>query len=106
MRILHAFVVALLFVVPAVADEAKLLQTANALYQGVRTETLPNGLRVFLKPVPGSPVVTTMVAYKVGSCDEDLDHTHDVTLSLVGENHKGRPGNASAAILAWCVASR
>jgi zinc protease len=50
-------------------------QAAAALYEGVRTETLPNGLRIYLKPVPGSPVVTTMVAYKVGSADEDLDHT-------------------------------
>lgn len=52
-----------------------MLQAAAALYDGIRTETLPNGLRVYLKPVPGSPVVTTMVAYKVGSADEDLDHT-------------------------------
>ena len=51
------------------------LQAAAALYDGIRTETLPNGLRVYLKPVPGSPVVTTMVAYKVGSADENLDHT-------------------------------
>jgi zinc protease len=51
------------------------LQAAAALYDGIRTETLPNGLRVYLKPVPGSPVVTTMVAYKVGAADEDLDHT-------------------------------
>jgi zinc protease len=53
----------------------KALQTAQALYDGVREETLPNGLRVLLKPIPGSPVVTTMVAYTVGSSDEDLDHT-------------------------------
>src|SRR5205085_6147092 len=50
-------------------------QAAAALYEGIRTETLANGLRVYLKPVPGSPVVATMVAYKVGSADEDLDHT-------------------------------
>ena len=37
--------------------------------------TLPNGLRVYLKPVPGCGTVTTLVAYKVGSADEDLDHT-------------------------------
>lgn len=60
---------------PAAADDAKLLKTAQSLYDGVRTETLPNGLRVFLKPVPGSPVVTTMVAYLVGSADEELDQT-------------------------------
>jgi zinc protease len=51
------------------------LQAAAALYEGIRTEVLPNGLHVYLKPIPGSPVVTTMVAYKVGSGDEDLDHT-------------------------------
>src|SRR5206468_1283052 len=47
-------------------DESPALQAAAALYDGIRTETLPNGLRVYLKPVPSSPVVTTMVAYKVG----------------------------------------
>jgi zinc protease len=56
-------------------DEIAALQAAAALYDGIRTETLPNGLRIYLKPIPGSPVVTTMVAYKVGSADEDLDHT-------------------------------
>jgi zinc protease len=62
-------------VLPAAADDAKLLKTAQSLYDGVRSETLPNGLRVYLKPVPGSPVVTTMVAYRVGSADEELDQT-------------------------------
>ncbi len=51
------------------------LAAAEALYDGVRQETLPNGLRVYLKPVPSSPVVTTMIAYRVGSADEDLDNT-------------------------------
>src|SRR5207244_5695264 len=55
------------------ADPAS--QAAASLYEGIRTETLPNGLTIYLKPVPKSPVVTTMVAYKVGSADEDLDHT-------------------------------
>jgi zinc protease len=75
MRFRLALAAVALAVLPAAADEAKLLKTAQGLYDGVRTETLPNGLRVFLKPVPGSPVVTTMVAYKVGSADEELDHT-------------------------------
>jgi zinc protease len=75
MRCRLALAVVALAVLPAAADEAKLLKTAQGLYNGVRTETLPNGLRLFLKPVPGSPVVTTMVAYKVGSADEDLEHT-------------------------------
>jgi zinc protease len=48
---------------------------ASALYAGIHTETLPNGLRIYLKPIPDSPVVTTMVAYKVGSADEDLNNT-------------------------------
>ncbi len=55
------------------ADAA--LKAASAFYDGVRVETLDNGLKVYLKPVPKSPIVTTMVAYKVGSGDEDLDHT-------------------------------
>src|SRR5438270_4065941 len=63
--------------IPVCADSPhdKVLKTAQALYDGVREEKLANGLRVFLKPIPGSPVVTTMVAYKVGSADEDLEHT-------------------------------
>src|SRR5947199_5251511 len=63
---------------PAGADtpgENDTLKTAAALYDGVRTEVLPNGLKVYLKPVPGAPIVTTMVAYKVGSSDENLDST-------------------------------
>src|SRR5437868_6276182 len=50
-------------------------KAAGAMYEGIRAETLPNGLRVYLKPIPSSPVVSTMVAYKVGSADEDLDNT-------------------------------
>jgi zinc protease len=56
-------------------DAAAALKAAAALYDGIRVETLANGLKVYLKPVPGSPVVTTMVAYKVGSSDENLDAT-------------------------------
>jgi zinc protease len=69
------------FLVPARGDDSArqksdpAFQAAAALYEGIRTEVLPNGLHVYLKPVPNSPVVTTMVAYKVGSADEDLDHT-------------------------------
>jgi zinc protease len=51
------------------------LKAAAAFYEGIRTETLPNGLRVYLKPIPGSPVVTTMVTFKVGSSDEELSST-------------------------------
>lgn len=57
----------------AAADPA--FRAAAALYEGIRTETLPNGLHVYLKPVPKSPIVTTMVAYKVGSADENLNST-------------------------------
>src|SRR5207248_4241001 len=56
------------------AEEA-VSRAAAALYEGIRVDTLPNGLRVYLKPIPGAPTVTTMVAYKVGSADENLDHT-------------------------------
>jgi zinc protease len=50
-------------------------RAAAALYEGIRIETLPNGMHIYLKPIPGAPVVTSMVAYKVGAADEDLDHT-------------------------------
>lgn len=59
----------------ATSDASAALRAAAALYEGIRTETLANGLRVYLKPIPGSPVVTTMVAYKVGSADENLNST-------------------------------
>jgi zinc protease len=55
--------------------DAALLRAASAMYADVRIVTLDNGLRVVLKPVPGSAVVTTMVAYKVGSADEELQST-------------------------------
>src|SRR5262245_11081210 len=57
------------------AEDKPTLRAAAALYEGIRTETLPNGLRVYLKPMAGSPVVSVKVAYKVGSADEDLAHT-------------------------------
>src|SRR5260221_3831729 len=50
-------------------------KAAAAFYEGMRAETLPNGLLVYLKQVDGAPVVTTMLAYKVRSADEELDHT-------------------------------
>jgi zinc protease len=63
----------------AVADEpAKedpVAKAVAALYQGIREEWLPNGLRVYLKPIAGAPTVTVMTAYKVGSADEEMDHT-------------------------------
>src|SRR5262249_26306327 len=57
------------------AEKNHAIQAVSHLYDGIRTETLPNGLKVYLKVIPESPTVTTMVAYKVGSCDEDLDST-------------------------------
>jgi zinc protease len=59
----------------AKAEKNHAIQAVSHLYDGIRTETLPNGLKVYLKPIPESPIVTTMVAYKVGACDEDLDST-------------------------------
>jgi zinc protease len=56
-------------------DKAAALQAAAAFYDGIRAEKLDNGLAVYLKPVPGSPAVTVMTAYKVGSADEDLTAT-------------------------------
>ncbi len=78
------------------ADTRLALRTAAALYEGVRSEVLDNGLRVFLKPVPGAPVVTTMVAYKVGSADEDLDSTglsHYLEHLMFKGTAKLRPGD-------------
>src|SRR4051794_2162077 len=48
---------------------------ALQMYDKLQEHTLKNGLKVYLLPVPGSPVVATMTAYKVGSCDEDKSFT-------------------------------
>ena len=45
------------------------------MLKDLRTHTLDNGLRVYLLPVKGSPIVTVMVAYQVGSGDEEKDQT-------------------------------
>lgn len=73
-------IAAMLFAATANAAEpsksdADLARTASAMFAGLKPHTLANGLRVYLLPVPSSPTVTTMVAYKVGSCDEDKDQT-------------------------------
>jgi zinc protease len=57
------------------AADVALAKTASAMFTKLQTETLPNGLRIYMLPIPGSQTVTTMVAYKVGSCDEDKDQT-------------------------------
>ena len=59
---------------PADSDES-LFKTASSLYDGITVKTLANGLKVYLKPIPSSPVVTTMMAYRVGASDEELDQT-------------------------------
>jgi zinc protease len=74
-----AFAVALLLVPSARAADpkahAELVKTAQGVFKDLQTHTLDNGLRVYLLPVKGSPVVSVMVAYKVGSCDEQKDQT-------------------------------
>jgi zinc protease len=58
-------------------DPAKIVIPPAALkmYDALEEHQLSNGLRVFLLPIPGSPVVTTMTVYKVGSSDEDKTFT-------------------------------
>lgn len=46
-----------------------------ALYDGIQESSLPNGLRVVLKPIPDAVTVTVMTVYRVGSADEQLDQT-------------------------------
>jgi zinc protease len=87
---------------PAKKSDNPALQAAAALYADIRTETLPNGLRVFLKPIKGSPVVSTMVAYKVGSSDEDLTSTglsHYLEHLMFKGTDKIKPGDIDRATL-------
>ncbi|WP_439621419.1 M16 family metallopeptidase [Gemmata sp.] len=56
-------------------SSAELVKTAQAVFKDLKTATLENGLRVYLLPVKGSPTVSVMVAYKVGSADEEKDQT-------------------------------
>jgi zinc protease len=78
------------------ADAQLALRTAGALYDGIRTATLDNGLRLYLKAIPGAPSVTTMVAYRVGSADEDLDQTglsHYLEHLMFKGTEKIKPGD-------------
>ncbi len=78
------------------------VQAAGSLYQGIIAETLPNGLRVFMKPIEGSPVVTTMVAYRVGSADEELQHTglsHYLEHLMFKGTEKIKPGDIDKSTL-------
>jgi zinc protease len=84
----------------AQSPEAKLAATAKTLFRTIQTETLPNGLRVYLLPIPTSPVVTTMVAYKVGAGDEDKDQTglsHYLEHLLFKGTDKLKPGDVDRA---------
>lgn len=55
--------------------DAELVKTAQGMFKDLKTVTLDNGLRVYLLPVKNAPVVTTMVAYRVGAGDEEKDQT-------------------------------
>jgi zinc protease len=95
----------LFLVAPLGADDkpdpnAKLLGTIEAQFKALRVETLDNGLTVYLMPIPSSPVVTTMVAYKVGSGDEDKDQTglsHYLEHLLFKGTDKLMPGDIDRA---------
>jgi len=60
---------------PNAGADAELVKTAQGMFRDLKTATLDNGLRVYLLPIKGSPTVTTMVAYRVGSADEEKDQT-------------------------------
>ncbi len=77
-------------------DKAVALKAAAAFYEGIRVEKLDNGLHVYLKPIAGSPVVTVMTAYKVGSADEELTATglsHYLEHLMFKGTDKLRPGD-------------
>ncbi len=82
-------------------DADKGIATAmRAALDAIRTETLPNGLKVYLVPVPGAPTVTTMVAYKVGAADEDKAQTglsHYLEHLLFKGTDKYLPGDIDRA---------
>jgi len=110
LRLLAAAVAAALLTAPAAADppaqpsraaaDAALARTAAGMLAGVRTVTLPNGLRVYLYPIANSPLVTTMVAYRVGSADEEADQTglsHYLEHLLFKGTDKLLPGDVDRA---------
>ena len=53
----------------------KVLNSLRLDMETIREEVLPNGLRIYLKPIPGASTVTTMTGYRVGAADENLDQT-------------------------------
>jgi zinc protease len=80
---------------PSRADDLG-AKAAKALYEDLRTAELPNGLKIFLKPIPGSTAVTSIVIYKVGSCDEDKTSTglaHYLEHLLFKGTDKLKPGD-------------
>ncbi len=82
--------------------DAELAATAQGLLKDLRSETLPNGLKVYLLPVKGSPIVTTMVAYNVGSADEEKSQTglsHYLEHLMFKGTDKLLPGDVDRATL-------
>lgn len=78
------------------ADDAKLIATVDDQFKAMKSVTLDNGLQVHLLPIPSSPVVTTMMAYKVGSADEDKSATglsHYLEHLLFKGTDKLKPGD-------------
>ncbi|HEV3386828.1 MAG TPA: pitrilysin family protein, partial [Gemmata sp.] len=55
--------------------DADLVKTADAVLKDLRKTTLENGLRIYLLPMKNAAVVSVMVAYRVGSGDEEKDQT-------------------------------
>src|SRR5258708_3275625 len=82
--------------------DAELARTAQGMFKDLRPTTLENGLRVYLLPVKNSPVVTTMVAYRVGAGDEEKDQTglsHYLEHLMFKGTDKLMPGDVDRATL-------
>ncbi len=78
------------------ADDAKLIATVDDQFKAMKSVTLDNGLQIHLLPIPSSPVVCTMMAYKVGSADEDKSATglsHYLEHLLFKGTDKLKPGD-------------
>ncbi|HEV3440487.1 MAG TPA: pitrilysin family protein [Gemmata sp.] len=60
---------------PQTKTDAELVKTAQGILKDLQTTTLENGLRIYLLPIKSAPVVSVMVAYRVGSGDEEKDQT-------------------------------
>lgn len=85
---------------PGKAADADLARTAQGMFKNLRRVTLDNGLRVYLLPVKNAPTVTTMVAYRVGSADEEKDQTglsHYLEHLLFKGTDKLMPGDVDRA---------